>query len=291
MPTSPRLQSRLPRRPLTARERSGELLRGALAVLLLVGLVVGVPAGLLMLVGDPLPSTPPGPDWLLAPLGPGAVLDLLAVLLWAAWAHLLGCLVLEVRDHRRDVVRPTPAGPTRAVARRLVATVLLLGAGVPVAVAAPPTAPPPADRPVVTSAGPRTAAPTDVPTGLPDPAWGGRTTTGPTSAPVPDLRPTPVPDSTPDPTPDPTPHPAARETVAREAAPGPVWVVRPPQGRHHECLWDIAERTLGDPLRYREIYDLNRDRVQPDGGRLLDADLIRPGWTLQLPADARVPAG
>ncbi|NAZ88854.1 hypothetical protein GTR00_22580, partial [Kineococcus sp. T90] len=74
---------------------------------------------------------------------------------------------------------------------------------------------------------------------------------------------------------------------AAPAAGGLVsYVVQPPHGRHHDCLWDIAERTLGDPLRYREVFELNRDRVQPDGSRLVDADLIRPGWVLLLPADA-----
>ena len=75
--------------------------------------------------------------------------------------------------------------------------------------------------------------------------------------------------------------------AAQRGADPVVHVVQPPQGRHHDCLWDIAERTLGDPLRYREIFELNQDRVQPDGARLVDADLIRPGWTLLLPADAR----
>ncbi len=101
---------------------------------------------------------------------------------------------------------------------------------------------------------------------------------------------------------------AARPTAgapAADEAPDPAWtapptpgagtgadtglvayVVQPPQGRHHDCLWDIAERTLGDPLRYREVFELNRDRVQADGSRLVDADLVRPGWTLLLPADA-----
>ena len=63
--------------------------------------------------------------------------------------------------------------------------------------------------------------------------------------------------------------------------------VRPPVGRNHDTLWDIADRTLGDPLRWKEIYALNQDRMQPDGRRLTDADLIMPGWQLRLPADAK----
>ena len=65
-----------------------------------------------------------------------------------------------------------------------------------------------------------------------------------------------------------------------------VYVVQPPEGRHHESLWEIAEKCLGDGRRYPEIFHLNRDKVQPDGSRLRMADLIRPGWVLDMPDDA-----
>ncbi|MGN6608482.1 MAG: hypothetical protein ACTHMS_15915 [Jatrophihabitans sp.] len=80
-----------------------------------------------------------------------------------------------------------------------------------------------------------------------------------------------------------------RATPAAPTAALKYYVVSPPEGRHHDCLWDIAERTLNDPLRWKEIYALNHDRVQVDGARLTDADLIRPGWELRLPADATGP--
>ena len=67
------------------------------------------------------------------------------------------------------------------------------------------------------------------------------------------------------------------------------YTVQPPNGRHHDTLWDIAERTLGDPLRYKELYQLNHERVQPDGRTLVDADLIYPGWVMRMPADASGP--
>ncbi|MFC5826709.1 BTAD domain-containing putative transcriptional regulator [Nonomuraea insulae] len=74
-----------------------------------------------------------------------------------------------------------------------------------------------------------------------------------------------------------------------------VYVVQPPHGRHHESLWEIAEKCLGDGRRYPEIYRLNQAKVQPDGTRLKMADLIRPGWVLDMPDDARhvhiVPSG
>ncbi|MFI6476812.1 BTAD domain-containing putative transcriptional regulator [Nonomuraea sp. NPDC050663] len=66
-----------------------------------------------------------------------------------------------------------------------------------------------------------------------------------------------------------------------------VYVVQPPHGRHHESLWEIAEKCLGDGRRYPEIYRLNQHKAQPDGTRLQMADLIRPGWVLDMPDDAR----
>src|SRR5581483_5923223 len=54
-----------------------------------------------------------------------------------------------------------------------------------------------------------------------------------------------------------------------------VHIVRP-----DETLWDIARTQLGDPRRWRELFDLNRDRPQPDGRRLENQDLLRPGWRI-----------
>ncbi len=36
-----------------------------------------------------------------------------------------------------------------------------------------------------------------------------------------------------------------------------IYVVKPPAGRFHESLWEIAENHLGDGRRYREIFELN----------------------------------
>ena len=63
----------------------------------------------------------------------------------------------------------------------------------------------------------------------------------------------------------------------------------PPEGRYHESLWEIAQHHLGDGRRYKEIFELNKDRVQPDGSKLTIASLIRPGWVLQMPRDASGP--
>jgi len=60
-----------------------------------------------------------------------------------------------------------------------------------------------------------------------------------------------------------------------------------------DWLWHIADRTLGDPQRYREIAELNpeydgRHSSHPAGhpDRITFPDYIEPGWRLTLPADA-----
>jgi len=60
-----------------------------------------------------------------------------------------------------------------------------------------------------------------------------------------------------------------------------------------DTLWDIAADELGDPTRFPEIFEANRGDLQPDGGRLEDADLIRTGWVLEIPDTlaAHAPAG
>lgn len=50
-----------------------------------------------------------------------------------------------------------------------------------------------------------------------------------------------------------------------------------------ETLWEIAEKRLGSGHRYKEIYKLNKGRLQPDGARLVDPRVIERGWRLILP--------
>lgn len=71
-----------------------------------------------------------------------------------------------------------------------------------------------------------------------------------------------------------------------EAGPLPQWTVA-----RHDTYWDIAERTLGDGHAWRRIRDLNAGRTMPDGTVITaTSDLLRPGWTLHLPAEAHAPA-
>ncbi|MEV6694836.1 hypothetical protein AB0M35_25500 [Micromonospora sp. NPDC051196] len=86
-------------------------------------------------------------------------------------------------------------------------------------------------------------------------------------------------------------HPSPPASAA-PASPAPTryWVVGEPRDGQREYLYQIAMQALADGNRYAEILDLNRDRIQPDGGRLTDAlTPLRPGWILELPPDAQGP--
>ncbi|MDN3059413.1 LysM peptidoglycan-binding domain-containing protein [Streptomyces sp. SRF1] len=51
-----------------------------------------------------------------------------------------------------------------------------------------------------------------------------------------------------------------------------------------DTLSAIAETALGDPARYNEIFELNKNRSGPDGRVLTDPDQIYPGQRLALPS-------
>ena len=234
--------------------------RRGTALLALLGalvLVVGVPVGLVLGVGNPLPTTSPSTSWLTTDLTPMLVIKTLAAVVWIVWAHFVVCFLTEWRALRSGRVprQVLLGGGSQTVARQLVASILLLSGGATLASGvaalgaeheqARPSAPTTVqivDQGVVADALAQAQAQADA------------------------------------------------DGVQADGAHGKSlkhYEVRPPEGRNHDTLWDIAERTLGDPFRYKEIFALNKDRLQPDGSRLTDADLIRPGWQLRLPGDAK----
>ncbi len=80
--------------------------------------------------------------------------------------------------------------------------------------------------------------------------------------------------------------PSAAPSV-RQSAPAPrpaadvLYVVRP-----GDTLWSLAATHLGNPYRWVELYNLNRDRAEPGGLRLVNPDRIGVGWTLEVPQGA-----
>ncbi|WFE48828.1 hypothetical protein [Micromonospora sp. WMMD1155] len=82
-----------------------------------------------------------------------------------------------------------------------------------------------------------------------------------------------------------TPHPAP--AAAAPSTTDKYWVVSGGSGGQRESLYQIAARALGNGSRSPEIFALNEGRLQPDGGRLTDPLVLKPGWILVLPADAK----
>jgi hypothetical protein len=81
---------------------------------------------------------------------------------------------------------------------------------------------------------------------------------------------------------------AANDSAADEGKGEKVkyYVMKASPDGEPEFLFQIAERYLGDGNRYKEIFELNKGRVQPDGGTLTDEETVLPGWVMQLPDDA-----
>jgi putative peptide zinc metalloprotease protein len=77
------------------------------------------------------------------------------------------------------------------------------------------------------------------------------------------------------------PRTAVQPPPSTEPASTHVYVVQP-----GDTLWDLAAKYLGNPLRYQQLFALNKGLSQADGHTLVDPDLIYPGMKLQFPADA-----
>lgn len=57
-----------------------------------------------------------------------------------------------------------------------------------------------------------------------------------------------------------------------------------------DTFWSIAETTLGDGLRWREVREANVGRTMADGASITSStEELAGGWELQLPSDAVVP--
>ncbi|WP_329065550.1 LysM peptidoglycan-binding domain-containing protein [Amycolatopsis sp. NBC_01480] len=57
-----------------------------------------------------------------------------------------------------------------------------------------------------------------------------------------------------------------------------------------DTLSGIADRELGDPTAWPEIFDLNEGRTQPDGRALRHPDRLLPSWNIVLPAEPAPPS-
>jgi DNA-binding SARP family transcriptional activator len=242
--------------------------RRLLAALALAALIAGVPVGLAAVIGWPLSGSLPDlaelRTVLSSPLAPSLVIDVLALVAWAAWAHFAVCVLVELTTAARarssgqvgQAVRVPGGRWSQELARRLVETAFASAIATSVGLAT-------FSGTILTPARPAVAAVQALPA----------ESAAQHAALLHDVEPATVP---------------ATAHVGRHqaAAPRPEYVVQAPHGGYYDSLWDIADRFLGDGQRWREIYELNESLEQPDGRKLSRPDLIRPGWRLQLPHDA-----
>lgn len=265
---------RFQRGPESVEERS--LARAVGAGFALAVMVIGVPVGLLVLAGPPpIPTSLPTREDLTAAIGAEQLIAVLVWIVWLAWLQFTWCVLVELRSAMRGVGLPSRvpmAGASQRLARVLVSTVLVAATAVGQANAAVAT---PHDGAGGGKEAVQASAVIEATVSVAD-----RDETSPSPA---------VSDQSAKP---------SEEAIYRlgdtvldaelgkELLGEKVYIVQPPEGRYHDNLWDIAERTLGDGRRYHEIFELNKDREQPDGHHLSLARLIYPNWLLVMPSDA-----
>lgn len=227
---------------------------GLASLVALAVLLAGVPWALVR--WGRLPDTSGGGWW--SQLTDSAVSDttvfaVLTVAAWVAWAIFAASVAVEAVAGVRGVRAPqlSLAGPLQRLARSLVVPVLLLvslAQSHPVA-ASPRTTPFPTP----------TAASTTIVVETPD-------------------SPAPSPTDS-----DADRHPSSNQDDSPPAAtPTAVLVVE-----RNDNPWKLAEEHLGDGMRWRDLWELNRGIHQPDGRAWTVPDEIHEGWHLRLPADAR----
>ncbi len=202
------------------------------ATLVLLILVVGIPLGMAATIGNPLHGWA---DLKVGDLTAEVVIDLLAVIVWLAWAQFAVSVLVEFSAAVRHVQRPTRIplvpGSSQHLAHTLVGAALLLGTATaalasPVHALAATSARPVAAVATVPAQSQATAQPT---AGTPQAsALGGH-----------------------------------QSRVATQAQ--TVSYIIPSDGRGPDTYWDIAEARLGGGEHWQQIWDLNRGRTQPDG--------------------------
>ncbi len=257
-----------------ARHRTaGDVVKGVGAFLVLAVLLGAIPFALIRYIGYPLPhrfST----DLFNHALTSTVLLKALAIIVWLAWAQFAACVVVEFLAAVRGIGMPArvpAAGPSQFLARQLIAALLMITASaasfVPNLAHLGASAPPPAQMPVSHSAAP-------LPGPHPRAAIAAAAHASSAGYNLPAVRG------------ESGLRVASNTQLPATLGATKLYRVQPPHGRHHDTLWEIAQRHLGDGRRYREVFELNKDRVQPDGSKLTHASLIRPGWILTMPADA-----
>ena len=264
-----------------------DFLRGLIALALVIALLVGVPAVLLVIVGYPLPTETPSIELIRAHLEAGDIPDAfiiktLAVVVWIVWAQLVVAVLTEAFALMRGrVAARAPVLPgLQLFAGKLVAsTILIVTAFLPnrSAMAAPiaPIAPADVAVELAAGAGPNSvqhliearhgsgAAALDL-NGV-NAELDGQARIGLTGV--------------------------TTDGAIGQGSAGVVADVDVAAGHYQtepgDSWWDMAERLLGDGMRWSELRDLNSGRVMLSGTVIDErTEVVEGGWELRVPAEA-----
>ena len=240
-----------------------ELIRGMASTALLAGFLAGVPILLFVGVGWPLPQgLPSGSEVSTAiktgAISPSLVLKPISLVVWVLWLQMLAGMGIELWAHLRGRVAPRVALIPSFVQRlsaRMIGTVLVVAFSI--------------QHPGIATADNKDLlAPTTIEMDFKQP-WGlGSSSEESRRVPGPSKNKTD----------------AVNSEEPTEAKPLVHIVER------RESLRMLAERYLGDPNRWTEVFVLNQGQPQAVGGSLADPARLQPGWELVMPADARQPA-
>jgi LysM repeat protein len=269
------------------------LLRGLASATSLFVVLVGLPVGLLTLVGDPLPHQVPTWTELHMAISSGNVPNftierVLALVLWCLWAYIFFCAVREagvaVRAYRsgRPAIwhRPTMG----ALVGPAISAILVLSARSAPAFAAPMpaavTATVPAPNRSTTVSGhvlsvivaPGDTLESIARRSLGNPARWPQIFAANAGRPQPDGRTLSDPHWI-----YPGWHLVLPSSAATDTAQQTHLVVP------GDTLWEIAQKDLGNPARWPQIFAANEGRPQLDGRTLSDPHWIYPGEVLAIP--------
>lgn len=276
---------------------------GLVASVLLIGVVVAVPAALLRVGVDLIPSELPtlGQVWtaLRSPDDGTLVLQAVTLVAWLAWVVLSVTILLEVVARLRGVRAPRIPGlhVPQLAARQLVSAAALLFVAIPsVGMTAVGAAPAHAAMAHHVVDAPVRVESREVDTGHASAVEWSTYTVQPGDSlsaiardqlgdadrwpELVDLNPVVADD------PDLIYAGTVLLLPARVAPPALVTSPHTYTVRPGDTLSSIAARELGDAERYPEIFEASKNTVQPDGRRVTDPDVIDVGQLLTIPGSA-----
>lgn len=251
-------------------------LKGLGALALLLALLVGIPAALIMLAGNPVPAG----DELVRALTTvdygGRVLmgTIVPIIGWIAWASFAIPAVVELASQIRNVQAPQMRGVSaqQALAGSLIAAVLAIGGGAPASAESVDSGPGQqtsvsevVDRLHGGTEGPGGTAGTEGTTGTAGTDDAGR---------------------------------SAGSSASDRSAPGGSSPSATTQGagatgtytvQEGDTLYTIADEQLGDASKWEQLAENMQGHEQPDGQTMTDPQQIHVGW--EVPLDGAASGG